>query len=209
MCFAHELVQEVLVEPVQVLERVEQREPRAHAEEQRDLAESRLEVDDHRLPLGQPRELDGAVHGHRRRAGAALGAEEDQRRRRRLGRARGRCRGAPPSAARRPGTSPPARGHMKNSFAPARIAWRISSGSVAWATAKIAASGGWRAAVRWPPCPRRRRRGCRRRPGRAMTARRAGRLPSSSADRARRPFAEAARCWRRNSSSCVTTRAAS
>ena len=80
-----ELAEKVLVEPVQALERVEHRVAGPHAEEQRDLAEACLQVDDQRLPLGEPRELDGAVHGHGRRAGAALGAEEDHRHRRRLG----------------------------------------------------------------------------------------------------------------------------
>src|SRR6185503_3989219 len=41
--------------------------------------------DDHRRALAQARDLDAAVDGDRRRAGAALGAEEHQRRRRRLG----------------------------------------------------------------------------------------------------------------------------
>ena len=38
-------------------------------------------------------------------------------------------------------TPPPVRVHGKNSFAPARIAWRIRSGSAAPATAKIATAG--------------------------------------------------------------------
>ena len=78
----HQLLQELPVEPVQVVDRVEQRVARPHAEEQRDFAEARLEIDDDRRPLAQARELDGAVHRHRRRAGAALGAEEHERRRR-------------------------------------------------------------------------------------------------------------------------------
>ena len=76
LCFDDQLLQELPVEPVQVVDRVEQREARADAEEQRDLAEARLQVDDDRRPLAQPRELDAAVHRDRRRAGAALGAEE-------------------------------------------------------------------------------------------------------------------------------------
>ena len=75
--------QELAVEPVQVVDRVEQAVARPDAEKQRDLAEARLQIDDDRRPLAQTRELDAAVHRDRRRAGAALGAEEHQRRRRR------------------------------------------------------------------------------------------------------------------------------
>ena len=41
LCFATSSLQEVLVEAVQVLDRVEHREARADAEKQRDLAEAR------------------------------------------------------------------------------------------------------------------------------------------------------------------------
>ena len=47
--------------------------------------------------------------------------------------------------------APPGPG--KNSFAPARIAWRIRSGSAAAAMAKIAAADAPRAAARSRPCP--------------------------------------------------------
>ena len=49
-----QLFQEVLVEAVQVLDRVEHREPGAHAEKQRHLAEARLQIDDDRRPLREP-----------------------------------------------------------------------------------------------------------------------------------------------------------
>ena len=88
----HQLVQELAVEPVQVVDGVEQAVAAAHAEEERDLAEARLQVDDDRRPLAQARQLDGAVHRQRRRARAALGAEEHQRRR--LPRAADDCRRA-------------------------------------------------------------------------------------------------------------------
>ena len=101
--------EEVLVEAVQVLDRVEHREARPHAEEQRHFAEARLQVDDDRRPLRQPRQLDRAVHRDRRRAGAALGAEEDVRDARLLARRRWSPRGAPRSAARRRGRTPPSR----------------------------------------------------------------------------------------------------
>ena len=93
----HELAQEVAVETVQVVERVEQRVAAAHAEEERHLAETRLEIDDDRGPLAEARDLDGRVHRHRRGAGAALGAEEHHRgglRRGRGGTAAGRARDA-------------------------------------------------------------------------------------------------------------------
>ena len=79
----HQLAQELAIEAVQVVDRVEQAVAGPHAEEQRDLAEPGLQIDDDRRSLAQARELDAAVHRHRRRAGAALGAEEHQRRRRR------------------------------------------------------------------------------------------------------------------------------
>ena len=76
----HQLAQELAVEPVQVVDRVEQAVARPDAEKQRDFAEPRLQVDDDRRPLAEPRQLDAAVHRDRRRAGAALGAEEHERR---------------------------------------------------------------------------------------------------------------------------------
>ena len=79
----HELAQELAIQPVQVVDRVEQAVARPHAEKQRDLAEPGLQIDDHGRSLAEPRQLDAAVHGDRRRARAALGAEEHQRRRRR------------------------------------------------------------------------------------------------------------------------------
>ncbi len=72
----HELLEELLVELVQALDRVEHGEARPDAEEQRDLAEARLQIEDDRRPLRQPRELDGAVHRNGRRAGAAFGAKK-------------------------------------------------------------------------------------------------------------------------------------
>ena len=112
-----------------------QRVAAADAEEQRDFAEARLEVDDHRRPLAQARELDGAVHRDGRRAGAALGAEEHDRRRRR------RVAADDSSARRRPADRVVERlsggGHVKNSFAPARIDWRIRSGFASRATTKM------------------------------------------------------------------------
>ena len=76
----HELLEELVVEPVQVVERVEQAVAAAHAEEERHLAEAGLQIDDHGGPLAQARELHGTVHGNRRRAGAPLRAHERDRR---------------------------------------------------------------------------------------------------------------------------------
>ena len=81
----HELAQELAIEPVQVVDRVEQAVARPHPQKQRDLAQPRLQVDDHRRLLAEPRQLHAAVHRQGRRAGAALGAEEHQRRGRWLG----------------------------------------------------------------------------------------------------------------------------
>ena len=72
-----ELLQEVLVEAMQVLERIEDGETRPHAQEQRDLAQALLQVDDHGRTLRQPRQLHRRVDRDRRRPGTALGAEED------------------------------------------------------------------------------------------------------------------------------------
>ena len=74
-----QLAQEVLVEPMEVLDRVEHGEAGTDAKEQRDLAEAGLQVDDDRRPLRQPRQLHRGVHRHGGRAGAAFGAEEDVR----------------------------------------------------------------------------------------------------------------------------------
>ncbi len=80
----HELAQELAIEPVQVVDRVDDAVARPHAEEQRDLAQPGLEVDDDGRSLGDARQLDAAVHGDGRGAGAALGAEEHEGRGRRL-----------------------------------------------------------------------------------------------------------------------------
>ena len=100
----HELLQEFAIEPVQVVDRVEDAVARAHAEEQRDFAEARLQVHDDGRALAEPRELDAAVHRDGRRPRAALGAEEHQRRRRRAARP-APSRGAPPSGGWRRGRS--------------------------------------------------------------------------------------------------------
>ncbi len=86
----HQLLQEVLVQAVQVLDRVEHRETRPHAEKERDFSQTRFQIDDDRRALRQAGELDAAVHRHRRRARAPLGAEKRVRHTRRLG--AGRCR---------------------------------------------------------------------------------------------------------------------
>ena len=83
LVLGHQLAQELAIEPMQIVDGIEQREARADAEKERHLAEPVLQVDDHRRALAQARELDAAIDRQRRRAGAALGAEEHQRRRRR------------------------------------------------------------------------------------------------------------------------------
>ena len=77
-----QLAQELRVEAVHVVEGVDQRVAAADTQEQPDFAETGLEVDDQRALVGQARELDGAVHGDGRRAGAAFRTEEHERRRR-------------------------------------------------------------------------------------------------------------------------------
>ena len=87
-----QLFEELLVEPVQVVERVDQAVSLSNAEKQGDLAQSRFQIDDDGRPLAETRQFNGAVDGERRGAGAALGAEEHQRRR---GRPGALCRLAP------------------------------------------------------------------------------------------------------------------
>ena len=78
-----QLAQELAIEPMQVVDRVQDAEARANAEEQRYLAETGLEVDDHRRSFAQPRQLDAAIHRERGRARATFRAEEHERGRRR------------------------------------------------------------------------------------------------------------------------------
>ena len=75
-----------------------------YAEEQRDLSQRGFQVDDRRRPLGEPCELDRAVHRHRRGACAPFGAQEHVGRAwlSRAGRRRfPSCRGATDSAVER------------------------------------------------------------------------------------------------------------
>ena len=74
-----QLPQKIPVQPMQVVDCIEHREPWAHAEEERHLAEARLQVEDQRRALRQPAELHGRVHPDGRGAGPALGAEEHER----------------------------------------------------------------------------------------------------------------------------------
>ena len=82
LCFATSSRRNSASSRLHVVERIDQRVAAANAEEQPHFAEARLEVDDDRALAGQARQLDGAVDGHGRRAGAAFGTEEHQRRRR-------------------------------------------------------------------------------------------------------------------------------
>jgi hypothetical protein len=98
----HQLAQKLAIEPMQVVDRIDDAEALADAEKQRHFAETGLQVDDHRGPLAQARQLHAAVHRQRGRAGAALGAEEHQRGR--GGRAPCAVSGAPRCGGSRCGT---------------------------------------------------------------------------------------------------------
>src|SRR5918993_1518463 len=74
-----ELPEEVAVQPMQIVDGVEDREPRAHAQEQRDLAETGLQVEDEGRALRLPAQLHGRVHRYRRGPCTALGAKVDER----------------------------------------------------------------------------------------------------------------------------------
>ena len=79
----HQLLEELAVEPVQVVDRIENGEPGTDPEEQRHFAEARFQVEDNGRPLAQTRDLDGTVDAERGRPRPAFRAEEHQRRRRR------------------------------------------------------------------------------------------------------------------------------
>ena len=138
LCLVDELAQELAVEPVQVVDRVEQacsgcgRRGTATTSPRPGLRSTMIVG-----RLLKTRQLDGAVHRDRRRARAAFGAEEhdassrggrvaDEALRPRRG-ARDRFRG---TSRRTAATS-------KNSLAPARIACRMRSGFASTATMKI------------------------------------------------------------------------
>ena len=139
-----ELLQELAIEPVQVVDRVEHAVARPDAEKQRDLAEARLQVDDHRSAA-----CSGARARRRSSPPPSSCRRRPWRRRTRASCAAGRapCVVSRRAAVRRmaPWNVSSAGGQMKNSFAPARIDWRIRSGSAASATAKIAGAGRRRA----------------------------------------------------------------
>ncbi len=64
------------VDPVELVEQVEQREFRTHAQEQADVASARLQVDDHRRPVGDPPQLGRTIHRERGGASTTLRAEK-------------------------------------------------------------------------------------------------------------------------------------
>ena len=134
-----ELAQKLGVDAMEVVERVDEREARPHAEEQRHLADELMQVDDERRLLRHARDLDRAVDRDGRRAGAALDAEERQARVLLRDPSFGvRSLGAPCGMAALNDSSS---GQARYSFAPARIACRICSGCADEAIAKIVAVG--------------------------------------------------------------------
>ena len=74
-----ELAHELAIEPMHVVQRVEQRVAAAHAKEQRDLAQALLQIDDERRPLFEAGDVNTEVDGDGGGAGATLGAEEHDR----------------------------------------------------------------------------------------------------------------------------------
>ncbi len=72
----HQLAQELLVDSVEVVERVDQGESRPDAKKQRYLAQELMQINDERRPLGQARDLDGAVDGQGGRARSTLRAKK-------------------------------------------------------------------------------------------------------------------------------------
>ena len=183
-----ELAQELLIDPVEVVERVDQREARTHAEKQRDLADELMQVDDQRRPLRQPRDVDRAVDRQRRRARAALGAEERQRDARAravlrrpmaldgaLQRGLESCRSARRQSPRT--TRPDIRWRLRASPAESGRARTRRRPRRSTPTAMM------REGARWPRSMRACRCGYRRRPGRARCCRRASRRSALSTAR--------------------------
>ena len=152
------------------------RTPRNSATSPRQVFRS---IDDRRA-LRQPRELDAAVDRHRRRAGAALGAEERVRDARRLGAGGGRLAargGAADRAVERLFRG--ARGLRSVAGVPGEELVRAGAHGLKDQVRlggrrdreDRQARAAWRAGARSPPCPTRRRCGCRRRRGRAALQR--------------------------------------
>ena len=100
----HQLLEELAVEPVQVVDRIENGEPGTDPEEQRHFAEPRFQVEDNGRPLAQTSDLDGTVDAKHGRPRPALRAEEHQRRRRRPRALRGLAACRDSRSCRRPTT---------------------------------------------------------------------------------------------------------
>src|SRR5262249_57132612 len=80
-----ELPEEFLVETGEVVERVENRVARAHAQEEGDLSQPGFQVDDYRRALAMPRQLNATVDGERRCPGPTFRAKKEERRGNRRG----------------------------------------------------------------------------------------------------------------------------
>src|SRR5215467_2286298 len=74
----YQLAKELAIEPMQVVDRIDQAVLLADAAEQRHLAQARLEVDDDGRSLTQARDRDAAVDGDGRRPRSAFRAEEHE-----------------------------------------------------------------------------------------------------------------------------------
>ena len=185
-----QLLQEVLVEPVQVLDRVEHREARPHAEKQRDLAEAGLQVDDDRSAAWSAAPARRRSSPRRSSCRRRPWRRETRASRTAAWRRRSPPRGAPRSAAPRRGTIPPSRAPpaIPPPRSRERTRWRrrASPGGSDRArrpprSRRSPGSRCSRAAARSPPCPTRRRT-------RMSTTTRSGPLPSADA-----PFDDADR----------------
>ena len=135
-----ELLQELAIEPVQVVDGVEHAVAGPDTQEERDLAKARLEIEDDRAPCRS------AAPARRRCSpppSSCLRRPWRQRTRASSPRRLAPCVTSRRAAVRRmaPWNVSSAGGQTKNSFAPARIAWRIRSGSALSATAKMLDAG--------------------------------------------------------------------
>ena len=136
-------LQQILIEPVRVLERVEHGESRLDSGEDRGVSAAVMQVDEQRsIRLAHGAERDGHVDRNRRRPDAALGADEAED----LALLRP-GRGSRVTRATASATLSSVNGSATTSLTPARIASTSSVGSSVAAAITMPTSGCWRRKV--------------------------------------------------------------
>ena len=120
----HQPVEERFIDPVHVLERVQDREARLDAQQDRGVAMADVHIDQEHLAARGTRERDAGVHREGRGADAALDADERHQLPELF-----RVLRSPGRGARRPASASGVIGSWTHSVTPARIASSISRGS--------------------------------------------------------------------------------